>query len=261
MTYCLESVELFAVAHEPEETASRRIPLNAMRRAIIERVVRSKREIPHFYVSQEIDMEAARQVLAEVRQAHPGRRVTLTHLIMKTVVAVLLRHPRLNARLVDEAIEEFPSVHLGFVVGLEDGMLIPVLHHAERMGLLELAEQAAALEARAQARRLVGGDLTGRTFTISSMGMLGVDAFQAVISPPDGAILSVGAVAERAVVRNSSLIVAATMIATLSCDHRIMDGAHAARFMTDLRQSLQGDSPRALLEASSTTFPNGLSPG
>lgn len=236
----------------PAETGShqnRRVPLTSMRRAIIERVTRSKRDIPHFYVTQEIDMGVARRLLAELKAAYPERRVTLTHLIMRTVIATLARHPRLNARLTEDSIEEIASVHLGFVVGLEDGMIIPVLHEAETLSFLELVERATDLEKRALARRLQAGDLTGRTFTISNMGMLGIDAFQAVISPPDAAILAVGRLAERPVARGGSLVVAPTMFATLSCDHRIVDGAQAARFMTDWQALLQDEGLHHLLES------------
>ncbi|MCS7259192.1 MAG: 2-oxo acid dehydrogenase subunit E2 [Anaerolineae bacterium] len=223
----------------PQPVVARRVPLTAMRRAIIERVVRSKRDIPHFYLTQEIEMHAAQTLMEELLAMHPQPRLTLTHLLLKVVASLLLQHPRLNARLIEEEIEEYASVHLGFVVGLEDGMIIPVLHHAERMSLLELAHRAIELEAGARARRLQAGDLTGRTFTLSNMGMLDIDAFQAVISPPDAAILAVGRVAKRPVVRDDQLIVAPTMIATLACDHRLVDGAHGARFMADLRQTLE----------------------
>ncbi|MGC8878035.1 MAG: 2-oxo acid dehydrogenase subunit E2 [Anaerolineae bacterium] len=222
-----------------QPVVARRVPLSSMRRAIIERVVRSKRDIPHFYITQEIAMQAAQELLDALRATHIQQRLTLTHLLLKVVAALLVRHPRLNARLTEEGIEEYESVHLGFVVGLEDGMIIPVLHHAERMSLLELAHRAAELEAGARARRLQAGDLTGRTFTLSNMGMLDIDAFQAVISPPDAAILAVGRVAVRPVVHQEQVIAAPTMIATLSCDHRIVDGAHAARFMAELRQTIE----------------------
>ena len=225
--------------HITQPVLARRVPLTSMRRAIIERVVRSKRDIPHFYVTQEIAMQAAQELLDELRAIHTQQRLTLTHLLLKVVAALLVQHPRLNARLTDEGIEEYASVHLGFVVGLEDGMIIPVLHHAERLSLLELAQRAAELEAGARARRLQAGDLTGRTFTLSNMGMLDIDAFQAVISPPDAAILAVGRVTKRPIVRDDQLIAAPTMIATLSCDHRIADGAHAARFMAELRRTLE----------------------
>jgi len=223
----------------PQPVVARRVPLTSMRRAIIDRVVRSKRDIPHFHIMQEMEMQAAQELLGELRTVHTQPRLTLTHLLLKAVAALLVRHPRLNARLTEEGIEEYGSVHLGFVVGLEDGMIIPVLHYAERMSLLELASQAAALEMGARARRLQGSALLGRTFTLSNMGMLDIDAFQAVISPPDAAILAIGRVAIRPVVHQGQVVVAPTMIATLSCDHRIVDGAHAAQFMTDLRQTLE----------------------
>lgn len=223
----------------PQPVVARRVPLTSMRRAIIERVVRSKRDVPHFYITQEIAMQAAQALLEELRALHTQQRLTLTHLLLKVVATLLGQHPRLNARLTEEGIEEYASVHLGFVVGLEDGMIIPVLHYAERMSLLELAHRAAELESGARARRLQAGDLTGRTFTLSNMGMLDIDAFQAVISPPDAAILAVGRVAKRPVVWNDQIIALPTMIATLSCDHRIADGAHAARFMADLRRTLE----------------------
>ncbi len=218
---------------------ARRVALTSMRRAIMERVVRSKRDIPHFHVVQEIEMQAAQTTLSELRATHTQQRLTLTHLLMKVIATLLVQHPRLNARLTEEGIEEYASVHLGFVVGLEDGMIIPVLHHTERMSLIEIASRALALEAGARARRLQSGDLTGRTFTLSNMGMLDIDAFQAVISPPDAAILAVGRVASRPVVHQDQVVAAPTIIATLSCDHRIVDGAHAARFMADLRQTLE----------------------
>jgi len=165
--------------------------------------------------------------------------VTYTHLLIKGVAIALERHPRLNASYVEDGREYKADVNIGLAVALDDGLIVPVLHHCNKLSLLEIAAQANALVERARAGKPSGDDLSGGTFTISNMGMLPIEHFTAIINPPQGAILATGAIKERPIVRNGQVNVAHTMMATLSCDHRILDGMTGGQFLAELKTLLE----------------------
>jgi pyruvate dehydrogenase E2 component (dihydrolipoamide acetyltransferase) len=219
------------------EGAVRRIPLSGMRASIARRMAESKREAPHFYVRSIADMEFAVRLRAALRER--GDAVTYNHIVLKACADALAAVPELNARFVGDAIELLPDVNLGVVTALPDGVIVPVIHGADRLGLLELASRARALAEKARERNFSAEDLSGATFSVSNLGMYEVEDFVAVINPPQAAILAVGTVAQRPVVRGGAVAAAHTLHLTLSCDHRAIDGAKAAEFLQEVRERLQ----------------------
>lgn len=220
--------------------AARKETFSRMRATIAKRLTESMRDIPHFYVTCEIDMsEAVRLRNALKASDRVTADVTYTHVLIKAVAIALERHPRLNASYVEDGREYKADINIGLAVALEDGLIVPVLHHCNKLSLLEIAAQANTLVERARTGKPSGDDLSGGTFTISNMGMLPIEHFTAIINPPQGAILATGAIKERAVVRNGQLAVAHTMMATVSCDHRILDGVTGGQFLAELKTLLE----------------------
>ncbi len=219
----------------------RRLPLTTMRRTIAERLSTSWREIPQFTLSLDVDMTRCQQVLEEVRSAQlDGPRITLTALLVKACAWALVRHPSLNASFDQDALVEWADVNIGVAVGVEAGLLVPVIRQAEQLSLRAIAAQLQDMNARAQVGKLTPGELRGGTFTISNLGMLGVEHFTAIINPPQAAILAVGKTVKRLVVTDDEQTVIRPLAnLTLSADHRVVDGAIAARFLADLRQALE----------------------
>lgn len=229
----------------PSALESRVEEPSRMRQAIARRMAEAKRDIPHFYISTEINMSEAVRLRRLIKESGKIRDLTVTHLLVKALSMTLLRHPRLNASWRDGRVEFYDAVHMGIAVAIEDGLIVPVLHHADKLSLAEVAVRTAALTEKARSGRFGGDDLTGGTFSLSNVGMLDVDELVAVINPPQAALLGVGAVKDRPIVRDGQLAVARTMRATLSCDHRVLNGIEAGRFLEDLKRLLEG--PVALL--------------
>ncbi|HEX9079453.1 MAG TPA: dihydrolipoamide acetyltransferase family protein [Desulfuromonadaceae bacterium] len=205
-------------------------PPGAMRQAISATVTRSWHEIPHFTVTAEIDMQVCREMVRELKGG--DNAVGYNALVIKGCATALGRFPRLNGAA-------GPGVHIGFAVALDDGLLVPVVRECERLSPAEIEREAARLADRARSGRLTQAEMSGGGFTVSNLGMYGVDEFMALIMPGQPAILAVGAVAERPAVHNGELVVAPTMRVTLSADHRIVDGALGAAFLAELRRILE----------------------
>jgi pyruvate dehydrogenase E2 component (dihydrolipoamide acetyltransferase) len=223
-----------------QEVVAGRQELSRMRQSIARRMSEAFRDIPHFYVTAEIDMtEAARLKDALAKNEVFVTSVTYTHMVLKATALALKRHPRLNASYRDDAIELKGEINLGMAVAVEDGLIVPVLRAADVRPLDEIASEARRLVEQARRGRFAKEDLSGGTFTVSNMGMLDVEEFAAVINPPQAAILAVGAVKERAVVRDGAIVARPTMRVTVSCDHRIIDGVVAGRFLEELKRLLE----------------------
>ncbi len=206
----------------------------------------SKREAPHFYLTSLVDMERSVDLRASLRAlGGEAARVTLNHIVLKAVADALAAVPELNARFAGDAVELLEEVNLGIVTAVEEGLIVPVVHGADRLSLLEVAARARELGERAASGGFGGDDLSGATFSVSNLGMFGVESFAAVINPPHAAILAVGSVERRPVVRGEALAIAHTMAMTLSCDHRAVDGVIGARFLGEVKRRLE--SPVALL--------------
>lgn len=217
-----------------------------MRKTIANRMATSKREIPHFYVTMEIDMAEAVKLKTSLSEAELVEEdVTYNDIIVKAAALALGRYPRINASFENDGITIHPSINIGVAVAVEDGLVVPVIRGCEGLTLIEIARVAHRLVAKAGRGGFTSDELSGATFTISNMGMLGIEHFAAVIVPPQAAIMAVSAIKDRPVVRDGALAVGKTMMATLSCDHRIIDGVVAGRFLQEFKRFLE--NPASLL--------------
>jgi len=220
--------------------------LSSMRKTIAKRMALSKREIPHFYVTVEVDMQDAVRLKASLDATELFEEtVTYNDIIVKACALALGRFPRINASYVDEGIVIHPNINIGVAVAVEEGLILPVIHGCERLSLLEISSAAHKLVAKSSRGGFTSDELSGATFSISNMGMLGIEHFAAVIVPPQAAILAVSAIKDRPVVRDGRLAVGKTMMITVSCDHRIVDGVVAGRFLQQLKRFLE--NPASLL--------------
>jgi pyruvate dehydrogenase E2 component (dihydrolipoyllysine-residue acetyltransferase) len=221
------------------------IPLSPIRAAIARQMTQSKAPVPHFYITTEIAMERA-AALREELQALPGApKVTFTDVVVRACAVTLQKHPGINASFTGEAIRRHRAAHIGIAVAVEDGLITPVLRDCDRKSLFQIAAESRDLVERTRARKLRQQELSGATFSVSNLGMFPVDEFSAIINPPEGAILAVGAIVDKPVVVDGQLAVGKRMRVTLSADHRVMDGAMGARFLADLKAALE--APLALL--------------
>lgn len=203
-------------------------------RTMAERTQRSWQEAPHFYLQREVDASRLNGWREATRRRPGCEGVTHTDLLVKLVAAALREHPRVNASWRDGAIAGADSVNVGVAVATDDALIVPVIHGADRLGLGEIAARRAELVARARGRRLRLEDVTGGTFTISNLGMYGVDAFTAIVNAPQAAILAVGRIVDRVVAVDGEPAVRPTCVLSLSFDHRVVDGAAGARFLGTL---------------------------
>lgn len=216
-------------------------PLSKMRAAIATALQRSKQQIPHFYVTVDVDVEELFNLRGRLNKAmeKEGVKVSVNDFVTKAVCAALQKHPAVNAHFTGDSITRFGDVHIGVAVAIPDGLIVPVIKNADQMGLKELQQRTAELAKKAKAQKLKGDEMKGATFTISNLGMFGVKDFSAIINPPEVAILAVAAAEKRAVVRNDQVVPRWTMSLTLSVDHRAVDGATAAEFMRTLKGLLE----------------------
>ena len=214
--------------------------LSLMRKTIVRRLVQSKSMAPHFYVTTEVAMDEAVALRTSLNNlASEDRKISVNDMILKAVALALRRFPRMNVSYEADRIRMHRRVHIGMAVALEDGLITPVIRDCDRKSLGEIAREAKELSERARARRLKPEEYTGGTFSVSNLGMFDVEDFSAIINPPEAAILAVGAIKERPVVVNGQLAVGHRMKVTLSCDHRVVDGATAAQFLQILKPLIE----------------------
>jgi pyruvate dehydrogenase E2 component (dihydrolipoamide acetyltransferase) len=230
----LEDVEAASTskASPPASSKEKREPLTRMRRAIAERMTKSVREQPQFSISRDVDMAAAN----EKRKAAGA---SYTDAIVAACAKALRDHPRLRSRYEDEALVTSDEINVGIAVALPDGLIVPVVRHADRLGLGELARAREELERAAQAGKLHADALTAGVITVSNLGTMGIDRFTAIVNPPEAAILAVGRVADRAVAKDGVVAVRPIATLTLSVDHRVADGATAARYLSAIAERLE----------------------
>jgi pyruvate dehydrogenase E2 component (dihydrolipoamide acetyltransferase) len=214
--------------------------LTTIRKTIATRMARSKAPIPHFTVTVEADMGAAVELRRSLNAIDASaEKLSVNHIILKATALALQRHPAINATYLDGKVRLFKHVHLGVAVALEDGLIVPVIRECDRKSLGEIAREARSLIDRARAKKLRPDEYTGGTFAISNLGMYDVVEFTAVIDPAHGAILAVGAIAEKPVVMNGQIVVRQRIRLTGAFDHRIIDGAMGARFLQELKKILE----------------------
>jgi pyruvate dehydrogenase E2 component (dihydrolipoamide acetyltransferase) len=210
------------------------VPLTSIRRTIARRLIKAW-EAPAFQISMSADMTRAQALRERLRD----QKVTVTDVLTKLAAIALLRHREVNAHFADDELRIFPNAHVGLAVATERGLVVPVIREAERKSLVQLAIERGQLVQRARDAKLTQEDLEGGTFTISNLGMYGVEIFTAVLNPPQAAILAVGAIEEKPVVEEGELVARPLMAMTLTCDHRAVDGAKASEFLRELKTLLE----------------------
>jgi len=214
-------------------------PLSQIRAAIAKLMPLSKAPVPHFYVTSEVAMDRAWELRDELNALEGQPKISVNDFVVRACALALLKHPGVNASFQGESIRVWHRAHIGIAVALEDGLITPVLRDSHAKSLAQIAVEARDLAERARARKLRATELSGATFSISNLGMYDVTEFSAIINPPEGAILAVGSVRRVAVVDDAGLGVGRRMALTLSCDHRVMDGAMGARFLQDVKRLLE----------------------
>ena len=212
--------------------------LSAMRRVVAERMSRSKREAPHFYLLMDIDMTEAIKVRARIN-AGGGTRVGFHDLLIRACAKAMVEHPAMNAAWDNDTIRPRGEVNIGLAVALDEGLMVPVVKDADRLGLTNIAETSKTLIEKARSKRLTPDEYEGGCLTISNLGMFDVDTFVPVINPGEAAILGVGKIAEKPVVIEGGIHIRSIMSATLSADHRVVDGAIAAAFLKRVKELLE----------------------
>ena len=224
------------------EGGLRRVALSPMRRAIAQRTQQSNAEVPHFHGSVVIDMTEAKVMLkqaAGMAGKNGWAAPTITDLVLRAAAVALRQTPALNVSFQGDEILYYDDIHLGLVIGLKEGMLIPVVHHADRLNLFSMAATTRRLRKSAETGQLSSSQLSGATFTISNLGMYGLDSFSAVINPPEAGILALGAAKEQPAAWQGNLALRWLMTATLAVDHRAVDGITVAKFLDEFRQLLE----------------------
>lgn len=216
-----------------------RIELSQMRKTIAKRLVQSIGPVPHFFLTTEIDMGRALDLRRSLNERLTSGKVGVNDLLIKVAAEALARHPEINASFEGDAIRRHGSVDIGIAVAVPDGLITPVLRDADRKGLVQISAEAADLVERGRNRRLTPEEYQGATFSISNLGMFGIDEFTAIINPPEAAIIAVGQTVEKPVVEAGEVVVRRRMRVTMSCDHRVIDGAMGAAFLQTFRAMLE----------------------
>ena len=222
----------------------KKIPNSSMRKVIAKRLLESKQTVPHFYLTVNIELDALLELRTKLNASSPkdgpgAFKLSVNDLIIKACGVALRRHPNVNASWTDEAILQYEDVDISIAVAIPDGLITPIVRKADALGLAAISNTMKDLGARAKAGKLKPDEYQGGGFSISNLGMFGIAEFSAIINPPQACILAVGAGEKRAVVKNDQLAIATVMSATLSCDHRVVDGALGATFLATLKGLLE----------------------
>jgi pyruvate dehydrogenase E2 component (dihydrolipoamide acetyltransferase) len=228
---------LAMVAARDAAPESQEIELSPVRRTIAKRLVQSKGPIPHFYLTIDVAMDRVWDAYKALRDQKSS--ISINDIVIKATALALRQHPDINASFAGDHVKQFARVHIGMAVALDDGLITPVLRDADLKPLEEISEEARTLAERARARTLQPSEYSGATFSISNLGMMGIEQFSAIINPPEAAILAVGAVRQVPVAVDGQVTVGYRMKATLSVDHRVADGASGARFLQTLKRFLE----------------------
>ena len=219
-------------------------PVSQMRKTIARRLAESKFTAPHFYLTLDIDMDnaiAARKSLNSME----GVKVSFNDMVIKSVAVALKHHPNVNSAWMGDFIRRNQHVHVGVAVAVDEGLLVPVIRFADSKGLLQISSEVREYAKKAKDKKLQPSDWEGNTFTISNLGMFGIESFTAIVNPPDSCILAIGGIKEVPVVKNGQVVPGNVMKVTLSCDHRVVDGATGAAFLQTFKQYME--SPVSML--------------
>ena len=220
-------------------------PLSQMRKTIAKRLIQSIGPIPTYYLTAEVDMERAHDARSALLALDEKGKFSFNDLIIRAAATALRLHPDVNAWWLDDRIRQWHDVHIGVAVAIDDGLITPIIRHADQKGLREIAGEVRELAGRAREKRLKPEEYTGATFSISNLGRFGIDEFTAIINPPEAAILAVGRIEPKPVVYQGTIEARRRMRITLSCDHRVINGASGAAFLKTLVEMLE--NPLALV--------------
>jgi pyruvate dehydrogenase E2 component (dihydrolipoamide acetyltransferase) len=221
-----------------------KIPNSTMRKVIAKRLLESKQTVPHFYLTQNIEIDALLKLRGELNAKSPkdgagAFKLSVNDLIIKACALALRRHPMVNSSYTEEAIIQYDDVDISIAVAIPDGLITPIIRKADGLGLAAISNSMKDLGARAKAGKLKLEEFQGGGFSISNLGMFGIPQFTAIINPPQSAILAIGAGEKRAVVKNDAVVIANVMTVTLSCDHRVVDGALGAEFLATVKAIIE----------------------
>jgi pyruvate dehydrogenase E2 component (dihydrolipoamide acetyltransferase) len=209
-----------------------------MRKTIARRLADSKFTAPHFYLTLDIDMDNA-IASRKAMNAMDGVKVSFNDMVVKSVAHSLKKNPNVNSAWMGDFIRRNDHVHIGVAVAVEDGLLVPVIKFADTKGLMQISAEVKDFAQKAKDKKLQPSDWEGNTFTISNLGMFGIESFTAIVNPPDSCILAIGGIKQVPVVKDGALVPGNVMKVTLSCDHRVVDGATGAAFLQDFKQFLE----------------------
>ena len=214
-------------------------PASEIRKVIAKRLVTSLGPVPHFFLTCDIEMDRAAEMRRGINALDPDLKISINDIIIKVTAAALMQHPEVNASFREKIVRYYEHADIGVAVAIEDGLITPVVRAADQKSLSQIAAEVRELAERARSRKLKPEEYTGATFSISNLGMFGIDEFTAVINPPEGAILAIGAMTPKPVVRDNEIVIRQMMRVTMSCDHRIIDGATGAKFLQTFRKNLE----------------------
>jgi pyruvate dehydrogenase E2 component (dihydrolipoamide acetyltransferase) len=213
-------------------------PVSQMRKAVSRLVSNSKFTAPHFYVTVEIDMGKVWSLRKQLNEVAPVK-ISFNDLVVKACAVNLPKHPVINSSWQGESIRVHQDVHIAVAVAIPDGLMMPVVRYANMKSLSQLNLEVKELVGQAKNRKLAQEQMSGSTFSISNLGMFGIEEFTAILNPPNACILAVGGINDKAIVRNGEVVPGKMMKVTLSCDHRVVDGASAAQFLNDVKATLE----------------------
>jgi pyruvate dehydrogenase E2 component (dihydrolipoamide acetyltransferase) len=222
----------------PPEPVYTEEPASSVRKVIAKRMLESKLTIPHFYLFDSVDMKNAVALRSRLN-ATGGAKVSFNDMIVKAAAEVLARHPECNAAYVDDKIRHYKEININIAVATDAGLLVPTLKNCDKKSLREISEETKAIAEKARSKKLRPREMTGGTFTISNLGVFGLEGSFSIINPPQAMILTTGAIREVPVAVDGALAVGTVMKVTLSCDHRAVDGAAGARFLADFKKEVE----------------------
>ena len=223
----------------PSASGYRDEPATQIRQTIAKRLVTSIGPVPHFFLTIDVEMDRAAEMRKNINALDPDLKISVNDIVIKVAAAALLQHPQVNASFQDKFIRYYERADIGVAVAIEDGLITPVIRAADQKSLSQIAGEVRELAERARTKKLKPEEYTGASFSISNLGMFGIDEFTAVINPPEGAILAVGAMTPKPVVRDNQIVVKQMMRVTMSCDHRVIDGATGAKFLQTFKKILE----------------------
>ncbi|MEP6920052.1 MAG: pyruvate dehydrogenase complex dihydrolipoamide acetyltransferase [bacterium] len=231
------------VAYQPAPTFGaspyRDVPISEMRRIIAKRLVTSLGPVPHFFLTMEIEMDRAAEMRRAINELDPDLKISVNDIIIKVAAAALVAHPEVNASFQDKFVRHYERADIGVAVAIEDGLITPIVRSADRKSLSQIAHEVRDLAERARKRKLKPEEYTGASFSISNLGMFGIEEFTAIINPPESGILAVGAMSAKPVVRDNEIVIRQILRVTMSCDHRVIDGATGAKFLQTFKRILE----------------------